>query len=240
MDSEQRAQAKDLQSRIPAAMPDEQITDFEKAKVYRDRMKALDRLTQQAGSRYEYSRLSSYEVGDDRFAESRSRVRDRLREWLDAFDHGEENGNLLFLGPVGTGKDHLAYSACRALLLKVGSTVEWVNGRDLVGSFRDRIDDASRRTESQLIAEFARPQVLTISDPLPVVGELSNYQADILYRIIDARSRNVRSTIVTVNVVDDAEGDKRLGVATWDRLQENAISFHCKWPSYRKKREVIQ
>ena len=90
-----------------------------------------------------------------------------------------------------------------------------------------------------MIAELARPDVLCLSDPLPPVGALTQFQATMLYRLVDARYSRGVPTICTVNVADDAEADERMGVPTWDRLCHGAWKLHCAWPTYRRPaREV--
>lgn len=144
--------------------------------------------------------------------------------------------NLILYGPVGTGKDHLAFAVCRSAV-KAGKTVRWVNGQSWFGTVRDSFD--SVKSEASLISELSRPDLLCLSDPLPPMGALTQFQSTMLYRLIDARySRNV-PTICTVNVANDGEADERIGAATWDRLCHGAYKLRCPWPSYRQpSREV--
>lgn len=143
---------------------------------------------------------------------------------------------LTLYGPVGTGKDHLAFAVC-VEAIRLGKAVRWINGQRWFGSIRDAMD--TNRSEADIILELAMPDVLCISDPLPPIGQLTQHQATMLYRLVDARYGRSLPTIVTVNVANDAEADERMGVATWDRLTHDAWKLFCNWPSYRKpKREI--
>jgi DNA replication protein DnaC len=185
-------------------------------------------LVRDAGQRYRDCTLENF---DARRGEQRAVVA-ALREYI---AEDSPDGVILF-GPVGTGKDHLAFAICRAAI-KAGQSVRWVNGQNWFGMVRDAMDTS--KSEASLIAELARPEILCLSDPLPPVGALTQHQATMLYRLVDARYSRGVPTICTLNVADDAEADVRMGAATWDRLCHDAWKLHCNWPTYRKPaREV--
>jgi len=140
---------------------------------------------------------------------------------------------LVLFGPVGTGKDHLAVAAIDVRVqASSAASALFMNGREFVGEVRDRIGDDL--PEASLISRFASPDVLLISDPLPPVGDLTQHQADMLYRVVESRYSAGKVTCCTLNVADDSEADRRLGAATWDRLCHGAWKIHCRWASHRK------
>lgn len=189
--------------------------------------RAMD-LIDAAGHRYRGCTLQSFQCTTPQ----QSKVVDALGKYLD----DETWDSVILYGPVGTGKDHLAFAICRAGI-KAGRTVRWINGQQWFGTVRDAMD--TERSEASLITELARPNVLCISDPLPPVGALTQHQATMLYRLIDARYSKGVPTVCTINVSSDAEADERMGAATWDRLTHDALKCFCNWPSYRKAaREV--
>lgn len=142
--------------------------------------------------------------------------------------------NVLLYGPPGTGKDFLATCIVREAIQKHGHSAAFVNGIDLFVRLRGTFGDESRRNESDVIAEACRPQWLVLSDPLPPVGNLTDYQAAMLYRLMDERSSHLKPTIVTVNVENGDEAVKRMGAPTWDRIKHGSWTFACNWPSFRK------
>lgn len=182
-----------------------------------------------AGNRYANCTLENFET-------KHPKQRQVLTELL-AYVAGDCSGNLVLYGPIGTGKDHLAFAACREAI-RSGKTVRWLNGRSWFGSVRDAMD--STKSEAAIIDEVRRPDVVCLSDPLPPIGALTAHQADMLYRFVDARYTRGVPTICTLNVENDADADERLGVPTWDRLCDGAFKLHCNWPSYRQPTKELR
>jgi len=116
--------------------------------------------------------------------------------------------------------------------------VHWENGMDLYGDMRDIIDNRYQ-TEDRFIAGMTLPDILILSDPLPPRGSITDFQSQVLFRILDTRYRQCKPTWVTLNVRGAAEGDERLGPQLVDRLRDGALSIHCDWPSYRKVSQSI-
>ena len=213
-------------------------TDKETA-ITRKRNAAIAKLTRQAGSRYRLARIKTFELGKDKHTAKKTLIRDRAQKWAENYRRTADNGNLIFLGTVGTGKDHLAYAVVGYLTQQFGELAEWVNGRDMFGKFRDRIDDDRGNSEEVLIRWYSRPEILVITDPIQGELDLTDYQTDVLYRIIDDRCRNEKSTIVTANIENPEKAQGRFGAATWDRLQQGGVILLCRWPSKRELTEVV-
>lgn len=181
-----------------------------------------------AGARYRDCTLDSFRCSQP----AQGAVVGAVRDYID----GDGRDGLVLYGPVGTGKDHLAFAVCRAAI-EAGKTVRWINGQSWFGIIRDAMD--TDRSEASLIASLTSCDVLCLSDPLPPFGVLTQFQATMLYRLVDARYSRQRPTICTVNVSSDSEADERMGAATWDRLCHGAYKLCCDWPSHRKPaREV--
>lgn len=213
-----------------AAFAEREKRDAERAELRRQgelRKRWID-LLQAAGHRYREATLASFECQRP----AQTAVVSALREYIET----DSPAGIVLYGPVGTGKDHLAFSVCRAAI-KAGKTVRWVNGQSWFGLVRDAMDTA--RSEASLIAELTRCDVLCLSDPLPPVGALTQFQATMLYRLVDARYSRGVPTICTINVASDEEADERMGAATWDRLTHDAWKLHCSWPTYRKPARVL-
>lgn len=185
-------------------------------------------LLRSAGERYRGCGLDNFKCS----LPQQRKVVAALREYIDS----ESHEGIVLYGPVGTGKDHLAFAVCR-WAVKSGRTVKWINGQTWFGLVRDAMD--TNRSEASLVSDLAHPSLLCVSDPLPPVGVLSQHQSTMLYRIIDARYAKGLPTICTINVASDQEADDRMGAATWDRLCHDAWKLNCNWPTYRQPaREV--
>lgn len=195
---------------------------------------AVAALVEKAGRRYASCSLASFRVNHPRQQAVVNAVREYLADLPARFEARE---GVVFYGPVGTGKDHLAFAVAMEAL-GAGRSVGWVNGQDWFGDLRDAMDD-NKISERQAIGRLSYPSLLVISDPLPPVGDLGQHMATMLYRLVGDRYDDGKPTIITVNVADDDEAHRRMGVPTWDRICDGAWKLRCAWPSYRKPaREV--
>lgn len=160
-----------------------------------------------------------------------------LKQYANEFREFDTTPNLVLFGPVGTGKDHLAIATAVAILQHTLVSVEWVHGGDLFGRIRDAMD--SGESERSLVASLAKPEIVIFSDPVSPGGELGSHMMGMFLRIVDVRYRNGRATWVTLNVVDDAEADRRMGEASWDRLCHGAWKIKCAWASHRRPAKTV-
>ena len=140
-------------------------------------------------------------------------------------------------GPSGTGKDHLIASLFEAALA-ARLTVRWTSGPKLFIRFRDQI--GSEEDERRIIRQYTDPDVLALSDPMPVFGALTGYQAQILYEIADTRANALKRCWVTINAKDRAEAEGRLGPQIVRRLSGDALSLSCPWPPYQGARGAAE
>ena len=179
------------------------------------------------GKRYANCRLSNFETNEELL--KKDAVASVLAYCESMGEEIVEGRNVIFLGPPGTGKDHLM-TAMMFAAVRAYCTVEWINGVDFFGDLRDTID--SDALESDFKQRFVKPDVLAISDPIPPWGDLTAFQAAFLFRVIDARYRQMKPVWVTANLSGDAE--RRLGAQLVDRLRHDALVLSCNWISYRQ------
>jgi len=188
------------------------------------------------GIRYRRCRLSNYKIYDEPGDASRQQsVLAAVQDYQARVGQNLAEGcGLMLFGPCGTGKDHLLAAVIWEAIHVYRADVLWIDGVDLYGWFRDRIDDGE--LESELVARFTTPEVLAISDPLPPFGELTRYQAEMLMRIFDHRYRHMRAVCTTINVEDRDELDTRITPQVAERLVDGNVCLFCDWKSYRKSR----
>lgn len=119
----------------------------------------------------------------------------------------EEKANVVFLGPSGVGKTHLANAIGQIACLR-GFRVRFVLAADLVN---DLVAAAGRNTLNRRLAAWAAPDVLLIDE----LGYLSfdARGADLLYQVFNKRYQR-GSTIVTTN----------LAFKEWGKLFHNAAA----------------
>ncbi|MCA9112226.1 MAG: ATP-binding protein, partial [Planctomycetaceae bacterium] len=149
--------------------------------------------------------------------------------------------NILFVGPCGTGKDHLMHAMAWRCFAPLDGSVTIVNGSSLRRDLRSASQEGG---ETHIIKRLVDTSLLCLSDPVPPSGDavLTGYQADCLYQIVDSRWRKRRPIWATINL---PIGDMRqaagqiLSLPVWDRLIDGALILACNWHSYRRPNAII-
>jgi len=144
----------------------------------------------------------------------------------------EKAENILFLGPTGTGKTHLAqalaHSACRKHF-----TVAFYSFGDFFRTLQTA--DVTNKFE-KLMKKIMKIDLLIIDDF--AFKKINQTQAEYFYAIVDARY-NSKSFILTSNrALSDWTSvfpDPVIANAIMDRLAHNAHQIIIKGESYRKK-----
>jgi DNA replication protein DnaC len=210
----------------------ERLIQREQYELERHIENCVHRLAAEVGPRYrpEAASLDTFRV----YHKAQKPVLDALRELTPRLlDLVKEGRGLILYGPCGGGKDHLAIAMMYQLAQR-GMNVSWVNGREVFGAFRDRIDTGQR--DEEYFRKLCEPEVLAISDPLPPHGNVGDWNLENLYRLVDRRYRHMMSTWVTLNVATIEEADSRLSAPVFDRLRHGAEIFGCFWPSNRERK----
>lgn len=215
------------------AFPVTSAIDREKEVV---RKQWLKRLKRDIGSRYAGCRLWNFEIsGAESERDQQSRAIAKLKSYEARMRSRVASGeNIIFLGGVGTGKDHLVSALALAAIAVHGLEVRWSDGCRLFSLMRDNI--SLDRSEESLLAPLERADVLYLSDPVPPDCELTQYQKAAIFRLIDTRYRNLKPTWMTCNFQDGGEAAKFLSESIVDRLRDAATIISADWDSRRKPR----
>jgi DNA replication protein DnaC len=149
-------------------------------------------------------------------------------QWID------DAGNVIFVGPIGTGKTHLAI-ALGLEAAKRRRRVLFVRAADLV---RSLIEARDAREVGRVQRRLARMDVLIV-DELGFVP-FDRAGGELLFNALTDRYEQ-RSTIVTSNLpfsewVKVFAGDEKLTTATLDRLGHHATVISTKGKSYRMRK----
>jgi DNA replication protein DnaC len=181
------------------------------------------------GKRYANASLDDFETPHD----AQLDVLGDVRDYSNRVEERIASGSGLFLiGPPGTGKDHLIAAVLFDAVRK-GIDVAWTDGMQLFAAARDNID--ANRTEAAWLSAYTKPTLLAISDPVPPLGSVKEgFQLATLFSIIDRRYRDMKPTLMTLNVNDRDEAEKRMAPNIVDRLAHGALVLRCDWPSYRR------
>lgn len=147
----------------------------------------------------------------------------------------EKAENIIFLGPSGVGKSHLATSIGIAAAKKRTSTY-FIKCHDLIQNLkRARMEN---RLEARL-KHYTKYRLLVIDEIgyLPIETE----DAKLFFQLIDMRYEK-RSTILTTNVNfkawDEVFQDTKLANAILDRVLHHATVVSIVGPSYRIKNHL--
>ena len=187
---------------------------------------------------YERFKFSTWQAGSDNWATERTNALNACKRWVDEAPERVAGGRgIVLAGTVGSGKDHLLVATLRAAAARWSIACHWINCRDLFAMERDRIGRGEQ--SDSVMLNLANVELLALSDPLPAKGELGEYLADFLYRLIRKRVDNMRPTMLSVNVLTDDQGYTRLGPPTWDRFKERADLIICQWPGFRGEARVV-
>ena len=183
------------------------------------------------GQRYERCRLANYETGNPR----QTAAVQKLLAYAESCQERIAAGvNVVLYGGSGTGKDHLVTGLVHATIKRYSETwqpeIHWQSGPGLFAECRKAIADEA----DDPLRKYRRAAVLVVSDLIPPCGTLTDYQSDVVYRLLDARYNDLRPLWVTLNVKDRAALNAAIGVAAADRLIDGAVVIPCDWDSYRK------
>lgn len=139
-------------------------------------------------------------------------------------------GNLVLLGPRGTGKTQLAVQFMAWCIEELSGTAQYWTAADLFDELRKGFEKPAAESES------FRARLQTVR--LLVIDELrerahTEFEDRELTRIFDARYSSGRSTILVSNATP-AEIMKELGPSIVSRLNETGQIFVCDWQSFRE------
>lgn len=158
-----------------------------------DRLRAQERLDEIERRRavcFQGTKMASWNFErDDR---KRQDLTDAAKQYAEQFpQHLKDSKGLLYYGPVGTGKSFLAACIANAVIDQ-GYRVRMTN-------FATVADDMQSTWErSQYIKDLCRYDLLILDD----LGaeRKSEYMQEIVFNVIDARSRAALPVIVTTNL----------------------------------------
>ena len=132
---------------------------------------------------------------------------------------------LLFMGPVGVGKTHLAIAVLKELIEKKGVACLFYESGSLLKAIQDSYNPVSETSETRVLAPVYQAEVLVLDELGASVP--TNWVRDTLYQIINTRYNNRKLTIFTTNYLTSPfrDGGKlRCRHATSQRILLSSVS----------------
>ncbi len=164
-------------------------------------------------------------------------VLNTCRDYAEHFSQAAAAGaGLVFSGPVGTGKNHLATAIARTVL-GMGRSVLQVTAYEMILRLRQTWKkDDNGPSEADLIRQFGAADLLIIDEIGKQFGSKGADEVQI-FAVINRRYLDMKPTIVMSN--ESAQGIERyMGIAAFDRLCERGLLLEFDGPSHRRGRSA--
>jgi DNA replication protein DnaC len=190
--------------------------------------------------RYEDCSFSTYHPQGNPFEEFSRSQRMALSDAKQFVDeYPSIDFGLLFLGPCGVGKTHLAVATIRTLMLQKGVQCLFYDFRDLLKEIQDSYNPVSNNSEMRVLSPIYEAEVLVL-DELGA-SKPTDWVRDTMTQIINTRYNDKKITIFTSNYVDRQQQQEetlvdRVGVRLRSRLYEMCKVIEIKGEDYRHKK----
>ena len=144
---------------------------------------------------------------------------------------------LLFIGPPGIGKTHVAVSILREVVLK-GIRGVYYDTRSLLSAIRSTYNPVTRASEADILEEVMGAELLVLDD----LGaeRPTDWVEEMLHLVINTRYNEKRPTVFTTNYEDVADTDNfeslrvRVGFRLYSRFREMCEFLEYDGPDYRE------
>ena len=198
--------------------------------------KRTERLLQEARipKRYQHCTLKNFKTPkQDDLWTAKGVAKDFVKEYPNV-DMG-----ILFIGPCGVGKTHLAVAIIRELMEKKGMPCLFYDFRDLLLDIQDSYNPVSESSEISVLAPVLKTEVLLLDElgarrPTEWIKETIDH-------ILNSRYNDKKITIITSNFLDKPKEkdqyslEQRIGNRLRSRLCEMCRTVDMNSDDYRKK-----
>lgn len=159
-----------------------------------------ERLLEKANipARYEHCTLADFDThfqGSNRTLDSARLAAGRFVE-----EYPVNKTGLLFIGPIGVGKTHLAVGTLKELIIQKGVQGLFVDYRELLKQVQNSYNPQVNATELEILRPIFDAEVLVL-DELGAVKP-TEWVWDTVSHILNTRYNDKRTTIITTNYED--------------------------------------
>src|SRR5215831_3712693 len=198
-------------------------------------------------ARYEHCTLADFAT--DFSGAHRSLAAARLAAGRFVEEYPLEKNGLLFIGPIGTGKTHLAVGIIQELVRSKGVRCLFSDYRELLKEIQNSYNPSVQTTELEILRPVFDAEVLVL-DELGAVKP-TEWVWDTVSHILNTRYNDRRTTIITSNFADlpacassgspssraareETLGD-RIGERMRSRLQEMCRKIEIQGSDFRQR-----
>jgi DNA replication protein DnaC len=146
-------------------------------------------------ARYEHCSLADFET--DFAGAHRSLPAARLAAGRFAEEYPIEKTGLLLIGPVGTGKTHLAVGIIQELIRSKGVPCRFCDYRELLKQIQNSYNPTVQTTELEILQPIFDTEILVL-DELGAIKP-SEWVWDTVSHILNSRYNDKKTTIITTN-----------------------------------------
>ncbi|HLW51969.1 MAG TPA: ATP-binding protein [Candidatus Angelobacter sp.] len=154
-------------------------------------------------ARYEHCTLADFTTDYD--GAHRSLPAARLAAGRFVEEYPLARTGLLFIGPIGTGKTHLAVGIIQELVRSKGVPCLFCDYRELLKEIQNSYNSSVQTTELEVLRPVFEAEVLVL-DELGAVKP-SEWVWDTVSHILNSRYNEKKTTIVTTNYANLPPGD---------------------------------
>jgi DNA replication protein DnaC len=148
--------------------------------------------------RYEHCELANFEVPPGPFETSLSGARLRAGRFVE--EYPIDKTGLLFIGPNGVGKTHLAVGIIKQLIRTKGVPCVFYEYRELLKQIQNSYNREVNATEMSVLRPVLEAEVLVL-DELGAIKP-TEWVWDTVSHLLNTRYNNNRTTIITTNLAD--------------------------------------
>lgn len=158
--------------------------------------------------RYEHCTFENYFVRRDPATGQLDSYLETAKRWAEHFvEEYPVDFGLIFTGPTGVGKTHLAVAVIRELMSRKSVECLFCDFRELLQAIRDSYDPVSETSELRLLQPVVEAEVLLLDEM--VSANPSAWVKERLAYIINARYNQKKVTLITTTLPFGESGERQ-------------------------------